>query len=665
MQRKRNVFLIAAGVMFSLVAALFAGGSMLPLLGGARGLDIDGVAPRHGDATLAAPAGAPDWRYYGGDAGGGRSSAADQITPSNVRSLKIAWEFKTGDSARPMEVRRQSAAEGTPILVDGKLVFCTPYNEVIALDPGTGKALWRYDPKINLDQRPANQFVCRGVAYWRGADSSQETCAARIFMGTNDARLIALDAQTGAPCKDFGDNGQVQIDPGMSLVWPGEFQITSPPVIFGDTVVVGSSISDNVRVDAPSGAVRAFDVRKGAAKWRFNPVGARGHANVWAPMSVDEKRGLIFLPTTSASPDFFGGLRADDNPNANSVVALNGETGEIVWSFQTVHHDIWDYDLPAQPGLYTVWRDGQPHDVVAQVTKTGLVFVLDRDTGEPFLPIEERAVPQDGAPGEYLSPTQPFPAATPPIVPNRLSPEDAFGLTWLDRRYCAGEISKARAEGLFTPPSELGTLIYPFNGGGANWGGAAFDASRNLLVVNMSNMAHRVTLIPAKDVAAVKELNHDAEIGPQTGAPYGVRRDLLMSPIGLPCTPPPWGVIAGVDLDSGEIVWRKGLGTTKDIAGGLALDLGTPNLGGPMVTQGGLIFIGAAMDDYLRAFDVETGTELWKGRLPAGGQATPMTYEWQGRQYVVIYAGGHARMGTTLGDTVIAFALPEAVGSAP
>lgn len=660
MNGSHNIFVFAAVAFFVLIAALFAGGSMLPLLGGAKGLDINGVAARRGSVIAGGDTG---WSHYGGDAGGSRFSAADEITPSNVSSLEIAWEFRTGDSARPIEARRLSAAEGTPILVDGKLVFCTPFNEVIAVDPGSGKEVWRHDPKIDLAQRPANQFICRGVAYWRdGGADAQGACAARIFMGTNDSRLIALDAATGVPCDGFGDSGAVKIDPGISLVWPGEFQMTSPPVVLGDTVIVGSSISDNVRVAAPSGVVRGFDARTGALKWTFDPVPGEAHANVWAPMSVDEKRGLVFLPTTSASPDFFGGLRAGENRNGDSVVALNGETGAVVWSFQTVHHDIWDYDLPAQPGLYTVWRDGRAHDVVAQVTKTGLVFVLDRDTGEPFLPVEERAVPQDAAPGEWLSPTQPFPAATPPVVPDRLSPKDAFGLTWLDKRYCAGEIRKARAEGLFTPPSEQGTLIYPFNGGGGNWGGTAYDASRNLLVVNMSNMAHRVTLIPAKDVAAVKELNHDAEIGPQTGAPFGVRRDLLMSPLSLPCTPPPWGVIAGVDLDSGAIVWRKRLGTTKDIAGGLALDLGTPNLGGPMVTQTGLIFIGAAMDNYLRAFDVETGDELWKGRLPAGGQATPMSYEWQGRQYVVIYAGGHARMGTTLGDSLIAFALPEKAG---
>ncbi len=662
-------------LLFGLVAAgLVSSGSLLPVLGGAHGLDINGVAKAHGTPAAARPG---DWSYYGGDAGGARYSNINAITAENIHTLTKAWAYRTGDAKRPEAVRDQSASEGTPILADGNLIFCTPFNEVIALDPGTGAQKWRFDANINLDQRPANQFVCRGVAQWRDAAADPGAfCAARIFMGTNDARLFALDAATGAPCEGFGDAGAVEIEPGMDLVWPGEFQITSPPVVINETVIVGSSISDNARVTAPSGAVRAYDARSGAVRWRFDPIPrspdadnaddwqsaqppTEGHANVWAPMSADLARGLVFLPTSSASPDFFGGLRPGDNRYANSVVALHADTGAVAWSFQTIHHDVWDYDLPAQPGLYTVWRNGRAHDVVAQVTKTGQVFVLDRDTGAPFLPVEELPVPQGAATGEMLSPTQPFPAATPAIVPNTLSPDDAFGLTWFDKRVCAEKISSARAEGLFTPPSEQGTLIYPANLGGANWGGGAYDETRNLLVINMSNIAHHVQLIPQGNFEAVREVFHDAEVSPQTGAPFGVKREVLLSPLGLPCTPPPWGVIAGVDLDSGEIVWRKTLGTVADMAAGAHIKLGTPNVGGPMITSAGLVFIGAAMDSYLRAFDIDTGAELWKGRLPAGGQATPMSYEWQGRQYVVIYAGGHARMGTKSGDSLVAFALPK------
>ena len=661
-----------AATMLLIVTALFFSGSLPGVIFGADSLNIDGVAARGEHAVSHDRSG---WAHYGGDAGGSRYSSAAHITRENVQSLEKAWEYRTGDAKRPEKQRLRSASEGTPILVEDSLILCTPFNEIIALDPASGEEKWRFDPAINLEQRPANQFVCRGVAYWRDALGGDGACAARIFMGTNDGRLVAVDAKTGSVCDAFGGNGVVSIDPGMDLLWPGEFQITSPPVVLGDTVVVGSSISDNARVIAPSGVVRAHDARTGAPKWTFDPIprsadaasaadwkGAsppqEGHANVWAPMAVDEARGLIFLPTSSPSPDFYGGLRPGDNRYANSVVALNGETGEVAWAYQTVHHDVWDYDLPAQPGLYTVWVDGEARDVVAQATKTGLVFVLDRDTGEPVLPVTETRVPQNGAPGEALSPTQPMPA-TPPIVPNRVAPEDAFGLTWFDRHACRQALAGARADGLFTPVTEQETLIYPANLGGANWGGTAYDEARNLLVVNMSNMAHLVRLIPADEVGAVREVFHNAEVSPQTGAPFGMKRDPFLSPVGLPCTPPPWGLIAGVDLAAGEIVWRKRIGTTRDLAGGLALPLGTPNVGGPTITAGGLLFIGAAMDNYLRALDVETGEELWKGRLPAGGQATPMTYEWEGRQYVVIYAGGHARMTTTLGDSIVAFALPE------
>ena len=665
--------LIALLVLVLILSLPLLGGSMIWVMGGADSLDIDGTADV---VTESMPGQVEQWSHYGGDAFGRRYSAASQITPANVDTLDVAWLFSTGDLEARGGLMRRTASEGTPILVGDKLVFCTPFNEVIAIDPGSGEERWRFDPAINLEQQPANQFVCRGLAQWQDPLNPGD-CSHRVFMGTNDARLIALDAETGKACPGFGENGEVRIDPGMELYWPGEFQVTSPPVLFRDVVVVGSAISDNARVAAPAGTVRAFDARTGEPRWSFDPVPRdpadpasatwqgeqpppEGHANVWAPMSVDEELGLVFLPTSSPSPDFYGGLRPGDNRYANSVVALDGNTGEPRWSFQTVHHDVWDYDLPAQPGLYSVTKDGQQHDVVAQVTKTGMVFVLDRETGEPFLPVEERPVPQhDAVPGEALSPTQPFPVSTPLIVPDRIEPGDAFGVTWFDKRACRRLIEDAVTNGLYTPPSKQGTLLYPFNGGGASWGGSAFDPTRNLLVVNMSSLIHHVQLIPADRVDDVREVFHDQEVSPQTGAPYGMKRETLLSPLGLPCNPPPWGVIAGVDIATGDIVWRKTLGTTEDLGGGPPAKLGTPNFGGPIITASGLVFIGAAMDDYLRAFDVATGEELWRGRLPAGGQATPMTYEWNGRQYVVIYAGGHARAGTRLGDSIVAFALPD------
>ena len=647
------------------LAITFLGGSVIwHVFGLADDLTIEGQAE-----TVRKDVGGlgEGWTAYGGDPGGNRFVAASAINKSNVDQLALAWTHRSGTlKDRPEEALSRAALQTTPILVEDALVYCTQFNEVVALDPGTGAEKWRYDPKVPTDTRPGNQYTCRGVSYWKDAAAADDAaCAARLFMGTVDARMIALDARTGKPCEDFGEGGTKRIQPSVSLRWPGEFQITSAPAIVGNTVVTGTSISDNLRTDAPKGTVFAFDVRTGETKWTFDPLSGSpevrgGHSNVWSTMSVDEERRLVFLPTSSASPDYFGGDRPGDNRYANSVVALDGETGVVKWHFQAVHHDVWDYDLPAQPGLYSVWRDGKAHDVVAQVTKMGLVFVLDRETGEPFLPIEERAVPQGGVKGEPLSPTQPFPVKTPSVVPDRVDPGDAFGITLWDKLVCKAQLEALRAEGLYTPPTLEGALSLPFTGGGANWGSAAFDPNRNLLIINMNNAGSFTKMHPAtEDREKVNEISEADEFAPMEGAPYGMSRALVMSPLGLPCTPPPWGVLAGIDLDSGKIVWRQTLGTTEDLAGGLALKLGTPALGGPIVTGGGLVFIGAAMDDYLRAFDVATGKELWKGRLPAGGQATPMSYVWKGRQYVVIAAGGHARAGSKLGDNIVAFALPD------
>jgi quinoprotein glucose dehydrogenase len=651
-----------------LLLLVVMGGSGYRYLFGAHSLDVVGEASRHdGDLTLPGTG----WANYGNDAGGHRYSSAEQINTANVSELEVAWIHSTGDLANKPGAIGESIAEGTPILVDDALVFCTPFNDVIALDPANGEEFWRFDAKINLDQHPANEFVCRGVAQWRDDDPGA-ACSPRILMGTNDGRLIAIDAHTGHACLGFGEQGQVVLDVGMELVWPGEFQVTSPPVVVGDTAVVGSAISDNVRVAAPHGTVRAFDVRTGEPKWDFDPIPrivgnpdwqgdeqpVEGHANAWAPMSADYERGLIFVPTSSPSPDFFGGLRPGDNRHANSVVALNVEDGAVHWAYQIVHHDVWDYDLPAQPGLYTVWRDGEAHDVVAQVTKTGHVFVLDRDTGEPFLPVKEMPVPGSDIEGEVLSPTQPLPDGQPQLVPSHVSPGDSFGLTWFDKRACERRLGELRAEGLFTPPSVAGTMFYPFTGGGANWGGAAYDPRRNLLIINMSSLVHEIALIPSDEVSAAREVFHDQDVAPMHGAPFGARRGVVLSPLELPCNPPPWGIIAGVDLATGSIVWRRALGTLKDMAG-LPMEVGTPTFGGPIATSGDVIFIASTMDYYLRALSTATGEELWRGRLPTTGNATPMTYIWKGRQYVVIYAGGSSRSGVPMDDKLIAFALPQ------
>lgn len=623
---------------------------------------------------LVGAAKAGDWRHYGGDAGGTRYVDARAITPENVEDLEEAWSFSTGAlDGKSDEVRGRTAFEATPILVEDSLIFCTPFNEVIALDPGTGAVRWRFDPQVASDRRPGNQYTCRGVAYWRDpAAADVDVCASRIFMGTVDGRLIALDAGTGRPCADFGDNplkpGEVSASADRLLVWPGEYQMTSPPVVTQGLVIVGSSVSDNVRAAAPSGRVRAYDARTGELRWSFDPListdeesdAAIGAANVWAPISLDEARGLIFLPTSSPSPDFYGGLRPGDNRNANSVVALDAATGQMRWAFQTVHHDVWDYDLPAQPTLVTITHEGKPRDVVIQVTKTGFMFVLDRDTGEPVFPVEERPVPQGGAPGEMLSPTQPFPVKPPALIRQTVGPDESWGMAWLDERSCGHRLRSLRNDGLFTPPSLEGSILSPFSGGGANWGGIAFDPQRQLAIVNESQMANIITLIKRENYEGEKEASEKGQVAAQAGTPFAVKRELFLSMLGLPCTPPPWGKLIAVDLKSGDIKWSKTFGTVRDLAPvPLKVKWGTPNIGGPVATASGLIFIGAAMDNYLRAYSTDTGDELWRGRLPAGGQATPMSYMWKGRQYVVIAAGGHGTAGTKLGDTLIAFALPQ------
>jgi quinoprotein glucose dehydrogenase len=626
----------------------------------------------------AASAAAGDWPHYGGDLGGQKYSTSAHITPGNVHNLVKVWEFRTGDlTRRSASVLQQMKFQATPVLHGDDLFVCSPFNEIFALDPGAGTVKWRFDPKIQIEAfRPSKRFNCRGVAVWNDSRAvADAVCRLRVFMGTNDGRVIAVDGRTGVPCSDFGDKGQVKIDPGTALVWPGEFQITSAPLIIADLVVVGSAIADNVRVDAPAGTVRAYDVRTGALVWTWDPLprtpeaaaaqgwtdGWRttGHANVWAPMSADAARGLIFLPTSSPSPDFFGGLRPGDNRHANSVVALKAATGQVVWAYQIVHHDVWDYDLPAQPTLTTLQLKGGARDVVIQGTKQGFVFVLDRETGQPVFPVEERPVPQGGAAGERLAPSQPFPAHVPALTPQRLTPEMAWGLTPWDRAECETMIKAARFDGLYTPPMEQGSIMYPSTGGGVNWGGVAFDPRRQILFANTTRVPHLLVLAPNEGKSASRARLANGHVAAAQGAPFVLHRTLLRSSFDLPCSPPPWGVVSAIDLKGGKILWESTLGTTEEtFRFGLAMPWGTVNFGGPVATGGGVVFTGAAADRYLRAFDSVTGKELWAGRLPSSAQATPMVYEWRGRQFVVIGAGGYPDFNTPAGDSFVAFALP-------
>ena len=624
---------------------------------------------------------ASEWPHYGNDAGGQRYAALSQITPGNVDQLGVVWTYHTGDlSDGRGDIPSTTAFEATPILVEGVMYLCTPFNRVIALDPETGAEHWSYDPEIELaSAHYANQLVCRGVAYWADpevpADADRAaTCRRRILTATNDSFLIALDAETGKPCTDFGAAGRVDLNEGVGEQrWKGEYQVTSAPVVAHDLVVVGSAVSDNARTDAPSGVVRAFDVRTGALRWAWDlsPPGfertpentgshgwALGTPNVWAPMSVDEERDLVFLPTGNPAPDYYrggGGPLARMDYYGSSTVALRASTGEVVWRFQTVHHDLWDYDVPAQPTLTMVRRDGAAIPAVLQPTKMGHLFLLDRRTGAPIFPVEERPVPQDGAPGQALAVSQPFPVVPPPLVRQTLSADDAWGVLFFDKRWCRRRIEELRFDGPFTPPSLQGSIMFPGNAGGSNWGGVAVDPERQLAIANVfENFPFRVTLFPRADFERAREENPGVEISPQDGTPYAMRREDFRSPLGLPCIKPPWGKLVAVDLDTGEIRWERPVGTLGPWEPGL------PNVGGPLVTASGLVFLGATLlDDSLRAFDVESGEALWRAPLPAGGQATPMTYESGGRQFIVIAAGGYGRAGLGVGDSLVAFALPE------
>jgi len=676
---RRTASILTAGVLATLTLAACSSASSP---GSAPALP-PGAAQSAPPASAAAAANAAQgsWSAYGGGPGGMRYTPLTQISPANVARLQVAWTFRTGELGKGVTDWTRSAFEATPILYDGMLYFTTPSTNVVAVDAATGALRWRHDSH-NDDDLHYSDGVSRGVSLWvdPGKPANAE-CGARIYASTLDGRLLALDAATGKPCDDFGEHGAVDLLQGIRFTEKGtagggwrDYLVTSPPAILDGKVIIGSSVGDNRAVAVELGTVRAFDARTGQLLWSWDPIprdpsnsvygewseqGARltGAANAWAPLSVDPARHLVFVPTGSASPDFFGGARPGDDRWADSVVALDADTGKLRWGRQLVHHDLWDYDLASQPTLVELSHDGQQVPAVIQATKTGFLYTLNRETGAPLFPIVERPVPQDAVPGETPSPTQPYPVAPPALVRQApVTAADAWGVAWFDTRACRRRIEADRSEGIFAPPSTRESVQFPGNAGGINWGGIAFDPQRQLAIVNTINLPFLVALVPRNQVAAeMRDPQYRGwEFGQQRGTPYAMRRRTFMSSLGIPCIRPPWGTLAAVDMVHGTIRWQVPLGRSPF----LHINLGMPGLGGPIVTGSGLIFIGASLDDELRAIDTDSGKILWQAKLPAGGQATPMSYSAGGRQYVVIAAGGY-KDSSTRGDYLIAYALPR------
>jgi quinoprotein glucose dehydrogenase len=617
-----------------------------------------------------------DWHETTGQ-GAAHFSPLTQITTENAHALEVAWTHHSGDAFDGSGSSAVTAHQATPIVANDTLYYCTPFMRVFALDPETGEERWVFDPKLKAIQGAGPYpLACRGVSYWEDAEAAEgSACKRRIYHGTKDSELIALDADTGKECAGFGNGGRVALREGIGEAPDWEYYPTSPGYVIGDLIVLGALVADNNRVDAPGGVVRAFDLRTGELRWAWDPVPpgfektpdpetgriyTRGTPNVWSIISGDPERGIIYVPTGNPSPDLYGGERDGIDYYGSSTVALNAATGEVLWNFQSVHHDIWDYDVPSPAALFQIPGVGGGKPALAQSTKMGMIFLLDRETGEPLYPVEERPVPQNGVPGETLSPTQPFPTHPAPLHPYVVGPDSVFGFSIFDRMACAQTAAKYRYEGIYTPHTLEGTIGFPHTSGGMNWGGVAIDEARGLLIVNQVHVAQVTQLIPRAeaDKLDTSNIQYPNEFYEMAGTPYAVKRFPLFSPFGAPCNMPPWGSLLAVDLHSGEVVWKIPLGNTREMAP-LPLDMGVPAFGGGLATAGGVYFIGASVDNTFRAFDSATGELLFESRMPADGVAVPMSYRMRNdsKQFVVMAAGGNP-LGT-MSDALVAYSLKD------
>ncbi|MVA79755.1 membrane-bound PQQ-dependent dehydrogenase, glucose/quinate/shikimate family [Agrobacterium vitis] len=613
-----------------------------------------------------------EWHQYGRTPYGQRYSPLTQITTDNVKTLKTAWTYQTGDVKLPGDVG-ETTYQVTPLKVGDTLYLCTPHNWAIAVDAATGKQKWKYDPNVGLNPDRQHQ-TCRGVTYYADpAATAGAPCATRVYLPTSDARLIALDAANGKICESFADKGTLHLEQGMPYNPAGYYYSTSPPVIAAGKIIIGGAVNDNYSTKEQSGVIRAFDVQTGALVWNWDsgnpgqtqplPEGQTYTANSpnsWSVFSVDEQLGLVYIPLGNQVPDQLGMNRsANVEKYSSSVVALDLNTGADRWVQQFVHHDLWDMDVPAQPVLLDITREGTTVPALVASTKQGDIYVLDRRTGQPIIPIKELPAPSGTIPEDHASPTQPISGLS--FRPPKLEERNMWGVTLLDQLACRIKFHQLRYEGQYTPPSLQGSIIYPGNFGTFNWGSVAVDPERQVMFGMPTYLAFTSQLVPRDQVPAKGQDEKGSEQGlnRNDGAPYAVKMGPFLSPIGIPCQAPPWGTVAAVDLKTGKIAYQHRNGTVHDMTPlPLPFKVGVPGIGGPMITKGGVAFLGAAVDNYLRAYDLATGKVLWEGRLPAGGQATPMSYELNGKQYVVMVAGGHGSVGTKPGDYVIAYTLP-------
>lgn len=616
-----------------------------------------------------------DWHQYGRTQYGQRYSPLTQITPDNVAKLELAWQYRTGDVRQPQDVT-ETTYQVTPLKIDDTLYICTPHNIAIALDADTGKEKWRFNPDISANTQRQHQ-TCRGVTYWKDQTvAADQACYERVYLPTSDAHLIALDAKTGQVCESFAEKGVLDLTHGMKYNPAGYYYSTSPPTAIDGKIIVGGAVNDNFSTQEQSGVIRAFDILTGQLLWNWDsgnpdvttPIVEGEHyttnsPNSWSVFSADENLGLVYLPLGNQVPDQLGMGRSEAvEKYSSSIVALDVKTGQVRWVRQTVHHDLWDMDVPAQPVLLDITnKDGQVVPALVGPTKQGDIYVLDRRTGEPIIPVTEVAAPTGTIPEDFSSPTQPLSGLT--FNPPPLTESSMWGATMFDQLACRIQFRSLRYDGRYTPPSLQGSIIYPGNFGVFNWGSVAVDPKHQVMFAMPTYLAFTSRLVPADQIPPKGQDEKASEQGlnRNDGAPYGVFMGPFLSPIGIPCQSPPWGYVAGTDLRTGKIAYKHKNGTVEDMAPvPIPLKLGVPGIGGPMITAGGVAFLGAAVDDYLRAYDLTTGKQLWQTRLPAGGQSTPMSYTGKdGKQYVLIVAGGHGSVGTKAGDYVMSYRLPQ------